>query len=118
MFPRHRCGEMVFVAMTAFGDAAGALIPPEVAITYQWPGCILMNEGQIGYVDLIIAEEEADGVPDWMVLSIDIQMKPDFEDLNPRRKLSPDNDVGRRLWGYDKNRIVGIYCPPHSERDP
>ena len=81
--PRHRCGEMVFVAMTAFGDAAGALIPPEVAITYQWPGCILMNEGQIGYVDLIIAEDEADGVPDWMVLSIDIQMKPDFEDLNP-----------------------------------
>jgi len=80
---RTRCGEMVFLAMVAFGDAAGALIPPEVAITYQWPNQILMNEGGIGSVDLEIAPNDVDGAPAWLVLSIDIQMKPDFDDLNP-----------------------------------
>ncbi len=80
---RARCAEMVYVAMVAFGDAAGALIPPEVAITYQWPNVIQMNDGQIGRVGLIISDGESAGIPDWMVLGVEIQLFPDMSDMNP-----------------------------------
>ncbi len=80
---RARCAEMVYVTMVAFGDAAGALIPPEVAITYQWPNVIQMNDGQIGQVDLIVSDEEVDGIPLWMVLNLEILLTPDVADMNP-----------------------------------
>lgn len=80
---RERCGEMVYAAMVAFGDAAGALIPPEIAVTYQWPGTIQMNDGQIGFVDLVVSDAASDGVPIWMVLSLDIQMMPGIAETNP-----------------------------------
>lgn len=80
---RVRCGEMLYAAMVAFGDAAGALIPPEVSITYLWPNTILMNDGAIGSVDLIVSDEDVSSCPDWMVLSMEIQMMPDLADMNP-----------------------------------
>ena len=80
---RERCFEMLFVAMVAFGDATGAIVPPEIAVTYQWPARILMNDGEIGHAGLLVSEEAQDGVPDWMVLALDIRMQPDFVDFNP-----------------------------------
>ena len=81
--PRARCAELVYVAMVAFGDAAGALIPPEVAVTYQWPNVIEMNDGRIGTIELVISDKENSDVPEWMVLGIEIQMLPELSDLNP-----------------------------------
>ncbi|MGI9357696.1 MAG: biotin/lipoate--protein ligase family protein [Rhizobiaceae bacterium] len=81
--PRARCGEMVYAAMVAFGDAAGALIPPEVAITYQWPNVIQMNNGQIGSVDLQVSQNEESEEPAWMVLGLNARLMPDFADMNP-----------------------------------
>lgn len=80
---RARCAEIAYVAMVAFCDAVGALIPPEVAITFQWPNVIQMNDGEIGMVDLIVSDDELDGIPTWMVLGLDIQLIPDFADMNP-----------------------------------
>lgn len=74
----ERCYEMVYVAMTAFGDAAGALMPPEVAVTYNWPSSLLVNEGEVGFVDIQISANENDaGIPDWLVLSMDIELRPE-----------------------------------------
>lgn len=80
---RERCGEILFAVMVAFGDAAGALIPPEVAITYRWPNHLLMNNGQIGAADLILSNRDADDAPLWMVVALEVQMMPDFADMNP-----------------------------------
>lgn len=79
---RARCGEMVYTAMVAFGDAAGALIPPEVAISYQWPNVIQMNDGQIGSVDLSVGGDD-DEEPAWMVVGLDVRLAPNFADMNP-----------------------------------
>lgn len=81
--PRARCGEIVYVAMVAFGDAAGSLIPPEVAITYQWPNVIEMNDGRIGTVELVVSDEERGDIPEWLVLGIEIQLSPEHSDMNP-----------------------------------
>lgn len=75
--PRARCGEMLFAAMVAFGDSAGALCPPEIAINYQWPNAILMNEAKIGTCGLVVSENESEGVPDWMIIFVDISLKPE-----------------------------------------
>jgi len=74
---RARCGEILYVAMVAFGDAAGALCPPEVSVTYQWPSEILMNGASIGYADLVVSKEATDDVPQWMVIIIDIAITPE-----------------------------------------
>ena len=83
---RARCPEMLFAAMVAFGDAAGAVIPPEVAITYRWPDSILMNDGEVGSACLKISDSEIDNIPDWMVVSLDIKVLADFSDQNPGKR--------------------------------
>ena len=74
---RERCGEILYVGMVAFGDAAGALIPPEISINYQWPSIILMNNAQIGFADLSLSQEDTDGIPNWLVLSMEVHIRPD-----------------------------------------
>ncbi len=81
--PRRRCGEMLYAAMVAFGDATGALVPPEIAITYQWPNVILMNDGRIGSADLALSAEADVEIPHWMVLGLDVCLKSDAADWNP-----------------------------------
>ncbi len=73
---KQRCAEMLFAAMTAFGDAAGAICPPEIAIHYQWPNVILMNEARLGNCDLQLSDNDTDGVPDWMIISLSVAIAP------------------------------------------
>ena len=100
---RPRCAEMIYVAMLAFGDAAGAIIPPEIAITYQWPNVIQMNEGNIGFAELIVSDEHENDVPDWMVLSVEISLTPSFIDQNPG-----ENYDYTTLWDEGCADITGI----------
>jgi len=90
---RERCGEMLYVMMVAFGDAAGALCPPEISITFQWPNAILMNRALIGTCDLDLSETEQDSIPDWMVLSTKIAIRPE------RVTDDPGNEAWRTtMW--------------------
>ncbi len=73
---KERCAEMLFATMAAFGDAAGAICPPEVAIHYQWPNTILMNEARLGFCSLQLSSNESNGVPDWMIISISVAIAP------------------------------------------
>ncbi len=80
---REQCAEMLFVAMVALGDAVGAQIPAVIGIHYQWPGTILMNNGRVGYADLCVSDNETDGVPESMVLYIELNVIPDTTNANP-----------------------------------
>lgn len=73
---RAHCPEILFAAMVAIGDSIGALGPPELAVTYRWPSIILVNEAQIGFADLEISGTAQDDVPDWMILSIQLALRP------------------------------------------
>lgn len=90
---RARCPEIIFTAMVAIGDAVGALSPPEVAVTYRWPSIILANEAEAGFVDLVISEADRDEVPDWMVVSLHMRLRP------KRSAPEPGQDIDRTtLW--------------------
>jgi biotin-(acetyl-CoA carboxylase) ligase len=82
---RPRCPEIIYAAMVAIGDSIGALSPPEVSITYRWPSIILANEGEVGFVDLVLAEDEQEGVPAWMVLSAYLRLRPGKNSPEPGR---------------------------------
>ena len=71
-----RCPEMLPLAMVAFGDAVGAICPPEVAITYRWPSDILMNGARIGKAGLELSDMLVEGVPEWMIVWLDADIKP------------------------------------------
>lgn len=80
---RDRCGEMLHMLIVAFGDALGAISEPETAITYRWPSTILLNEAVVGGADLIVSENEQDGFPTWMLLELDIAIRPNQEQIDP-----------------------------------
>jgi len=73
--PVRNAGQMLFAMMIGLGDAVGALAPPEIAVTYQLPGYLLLNRGRAGLVRLAIDPAAgSDDVPDWMIVSAELRL--------------------------------------------
>ncbi len=82
--PFSRAAQVRHVLAVAFGDAFGAISPPEIAVHYRWPGDILVNGARAGGIRLDVpAGLSADDVPDWMVLSLDVAITLDLSVENP-----------------------------------
>ena len=82
-------GQMLFAMMIAVGDAVGALAPPEVAVSYQMPGYILLNQGRAGVVRMTVDPAAgADGVPDWLVVSAELRIVEDDAESERLRQNS------------------------------
>jgi biotin-(acetyl-CoA carboxylase) ligase len=63
----------LLAAMAAFADAAGALGPPEVPLTFDWPSTIRVNGGVVGVARIAAPPGSAeDAVPDWLVVGIEV----------------------------------------------
>ena len=82
--PLRRAGQMLYALMIGAGDAIGALAPPEVVVSYQLPGYILLNRGRAGRI--WVAADPAAGredVPGWMVagLTLDLSVRTGSEDV-------------------------------------
>jgi len=78
--PLRQAGQMLFAMMLGLGDAVGALAPPEVAVTYQMPGYLLLNRGRAGVVRLV-ADPVAgpDDVPGWMIVMAELWLNKPVE---------------------------------------
>lgn len=69
--------EMLFLAMVAATDAIGALIPPEIALTYEWPAVLRANGARVGRARLRQATDVGeDGAPLWLVVGIEVRLAP------------------------------------------
>lgn len=76
--------EMLFVAMVAAGDSIGALAPPEVAITWDWPATLRANGAVIGGIDLVTAPQATEaGEPEWLVVGLDVALRNTSRDVEP-----------------------------------
>lgn len=84
---RARCSEMLYLGAVAFGDATGAVIPPEIAITYSWPGGLRLNGALVGQVELAVPDSAEDAAPDWMVLSLRAALLPPHDRPEPGKEL-------------------------------
>lgn len=104
--PTGRCFDMLFAAMVAFGDAVGALAPPEVSVRYRWPCFLLVNGAGVGSAAVVIAEDLDDGVPRWLIVGLRAAVRP--PPGTPEPGLSPQRTT---LWdegcgGLSRNRLL------------
>jgi len=82
--PLAKAAQMLHLMAVAFGDAFGAISPPEISVHYRWPGDILVNAAKAGSVDLLVPAGTAAGdVPPWMVLVLDVGITLDLSVENP-----------------------------------
>jgi len=78
--PKIKCNQMLYIMMVASGDAIGALAPPEVAVTYAFPGFIFLNRGEAGLVKVEVAPSNDDqSIPDWMVVGLKLRLNNNVE---------------------------------------
>ena len=78
--PKIKCNQMLYVMMVAAGDAIGALAPPEVAVTFSYPGLIFLNRGEAGLVKIEVAPSiEDEAIPDYMVVGIKLRLNNNLQ---------------------------------------
>ena len=67
---------MHYVLMIALGDSIGALAPPEVAVSYRFPGTVLLNRGHAGGCGIEIDKAtDENGYPGWMVVQASLALR-------------------------------------------
>ena len=65
--PLSRAVQVRHVLAVAFGDAFGAISPPEIGVHYRWPGDLLVNGAKAGAITLDVpAGVATDDVPPWI----------------------------------------------------
>lgn len=74
--PLEQSMAMVLVAANGLSDALGALIPPEVAVTWDWPDGLRVNGARCG-----VLRAESDGrapaaQPNWLAIGLTVQIQP------------------------------------------
>ena len=75
-----KCNQMLYVMMVAAGDAIGALAPPEVAVTFSYPGLIFLNRGEAGLVKIEVStSNEDENIPDWLVVGIKLRLNNNLQ---------------------------------------
>lgn len=63
------------VAANALADALSAIAPPELPVTWRWPGTLCVNGGKVGGMRLALPEDAvADAIPDWMVVGFELRL--------------------------------------------
>lgn len=109
--PRDRAREMLFVAMVAIGDSLGALAPPEVGVTFGWPRTIYLNGARLGALSLEMAEgENEDGAPDWMVVGVDLPIRPDPKGPEPGLFLHRTTLFDEGCIELDRTQLIESTC--------
>lgn len=77
--PLSESMSITFAASLGFGDALGALGPPETAVHYTWPDGILVNGARVGALRAAAATAEETAEPDWLVIGLDVALMPEGE---------------------------------------
>ena len=72
--------QMQHALIVAVGDAIGALAPPEVVVTYQYPGTIFFNRGIAGVITMTQGPVSTEtGCPAWMVVSARLRLSGEMQ---------------------------------------
>lgn len=88
-----RAQEMLFAVMVATGEAIGALCPPELGFSWQWPNRFFANGARVGQAMIEISDaRNSEDVPDWMIVGVELRLLPHGE---AEPGLSPDRTS---LW--------------------
>lgn len=65
---------MLFAAANGLGDALGALAPPEVAVTWEWPDLVKVNGAECGAFRVDAATRDPSATPNWLVVAVSVHV--------------------------------------------
>lgn len=86
--PLEKAAQMQLLLAVAIGDALGAIGPPNLALTYGWPGRILANGAQVGSVRTIAVPGcDPQAVPRFLIAGYDLAISPGSGPDEPGRDL-------------------------------
>jgi len=76
--------QMLPLSMVAIGDCLGVLTPPQVGVTFTWPGDIRVNGALAGQIRAAAAgPRDAASTPQWMVLGLWLRHRRQDNDPEP-----------------------------------
>lgn len=68
--PLAKAAQMLPLAVAAAGDSLASLTPPQVGVSFRWPGTLLLNGAKAGTCHLTApADCQPSDIPKWLVLS-------------------------------------------------
>lgn len=80
----EKSAQMLSVGMVAFGEAMGAIAPPEFGIQFGWPDVIYANKAKLGKVELFTHDNlSPEDVPQWMLLHLQVALKYTQDYIEP-----------------------------------
>lgn len=91
---------MVPLAMVALADSIGAIGPPNMPITFDWPKTILANGAVVGSVDMVfppLADRRSDAPFAVLTLTLDIMWNPDKNIGDKQPAIEPGQNLMRTV---------------------
>jgi len=86
--PAARALLVAYVALLGLRDALGTVAPPAVPATFGWPDRLLVNGAVAGGIRVRLPPvKDPDGVPDWLVVGLEVLIAGDPEDSDPGRHV-------------------------------
>lgn len=103
--------QMVFALMVAFGDAFGAIGPPEVGVFYRWPLGFMLNAAEIGGARAALPAGAAPGdVPDRLVVGLDVKMRRGDHDEEPGHDLARTTLEDEGCGDITRTELIESLC--------
>jgi biotin-(acetyl-CoA carboxylase) ligase len=98
---------MHYAAMVAFGDAFGALAPPEVGVFYQWPTTLMVNAARVGGMRLGLPEDATDdAVPTWLVTGVEVRLSVENRRAEPGHDIHNTSLEDEGCGDLDRTRLI------------
>lgn len=102
---RERAAEMLPLAVVALGDALGALVPPELPITWRWPATIRADGARVGEINMLLASDGDDGFPEYLVIDLWLALR-ERADSEPGNDLENTTLFEEGCTDLDRTRLV------------
>ncbi len=114
--PLARAMAMALATQLAFGDAFGALAPPEIALHFEWPGTFRVNGARCGGLRAAASTTDAAALPDWLVLGLQVPFTAEAasepgdrpDDTTLRDEGVADLDPDALLGAWARHMLVWI----------
>lgn len=105
--PLKSAKQMVLLAQVALADCLGALTPPKVAVTFNWPFAVLINGGYAAQVRAGVDRSAGvDEVPDWMTIGVEVLLSNPGDAAEPGE--TPDVTMLSEEGGENLDRTIVI----------
>jgi len=103
--------QMHYVLMVALGDSIGALAPPEVAVTYRFPGAVLLNRGYAGWCGIEIdSATDEQGSPGWMIVHASLALQGELT-AGESGVIPDETSLAEEGGGYvSRTRLLESVC--------